>query len=185
MWLHRSNSDSNRNSFSIGLLCITLVVCRSSATAHSVVIGTLKHCCCDLCTSVKLFYIWAQFDSLSVVLVCCRHGKWSVSFLRRFQFCDGFSFATVSALRRDAVEVCFLLGYYAAYSGNFVTTFRYNLSAPASWPLKMRPLGYPETSVRNDWLYVAWYRREVHISVCEMFGKQDAVSSRKWKVTGG
>ena len=41
--------------------------------------------------------------------------------------------------------------YYASRSGNFLVTFRDNLSVPSSrsWPLKMRPVGCPETSVRN------------------------------------
>jgi hypothetical protein len=29
-------------------------------------------------------------------------------------------------------EICTLIGYYAAYSGNSVPTFRYNLSVPSS-----------------------------------------------------
>jgi hypothetical protein len=54
------------------------------------------------------------------------------------------------------VEPCALLGYYAASSGNLSST----LSVPSSvlknstllrdsWALKMRPIGCPETSVRN------------------------------------
>ena len=51
---------------------------------------------------------------------------------------------------------CALLGYYAASSGNFLPTFRDNLSVPpprvivkGQEPLKMWPIGCPETSVRN------------------------------------
>ena len=44
---------------------------------------------------------------------------------------------------------CALLGYYAASSGNFLPTFRDNLSVPSSWPLKMGSIGCPETSVRK------------------------------------
>jgi hypothetical protein len=36
-------------------------------------------------------------------------------------------------------EICALLGYYAALSG----------SSWASWPLKMGPISFPETSVQN------------------------------------
>ena len=43
-----------------------------------------------------------------------------------------------------------------SYSGNSVPTFRENLSVPPpkgreriSWPLKLEPIDYPETSVRN------------------------------------
>ena len=42
-----------------------------------------------------------------------------------------------------------LLGYYAASSGNFLPTFRDNLSAPFLGGLKMGLIGCPETSVRN------------------------------------
>jgi hypothetical protein len=34
----------------------------------------------------------------------------------------------ISGIRRKVDEICALLGYYAAYSGNFLPTFRDNLS---------------------------------------------------------
>ena len=57
-------------------------------------------------------------------------------------------------------EACALLGYYAAYTGNSLPPFQNNLSVLSprmkksmkngvSWPLKMGPIGCPETSVRN------------------------------------
>jgi len=60
----------------------------------------------------------------------------------------------ISDFRRQVVENCALLGYYATSSGNFLPTFRHNLSVPSSGPLKMGPTGCPETSVRNNhyWL---------------------------------
>ena len=58
-------------------------------------------------------------------------------------------------------EFCALMGNYAAYGGNSLPTFRVNLSAPvfrgsrsffcSFWilePLKMGPIGCPETSAR-------------------------------------
>ena len=55
---------------------------------------------------------------------------------------------------KRCLENCALLGYYATSSGNFLPTFRHNLSVPSSGPLKMGPTGCPETSVRNNhyWL---------------------------------
>jgi hypothetical protein len=52
-------------------------------------------------------------------------------------------------------ETCALLGNYAAYRGNSIPTFRETLLVPSSrvknpWPLKMGPIGFPETSV---WIY--------------------------------
>jgi hypothetical protein len=63
---------------------------------------------------------------------------------------------------------CALLGHYAVGIGNFLPTFRDNLSGPSStvknpnirildhcrwdrdsWPLKFDPIGFPDTSVRN------------------------------------
>ena len=44
---------------------------------------------------------------------------------------------------------CALLGCYAASSGNFLPTFRDNLTVPSSWPLKMGSIVCAETSVRN------------------------------------
>ena len=49
---------------------------------------------------------------------------------------------------------CALLGYYTANCGNLLPTFWDNLSTP-SWPLKMGPIGCPETSARN-------YRYSLH-----------------------
>ena len=59
--------------------------------------------------------------------------------------------------RREVDELCALLGYYAAYSGNSLPTFRDNLSVQSSkvkkfkmnWPLKMRQMSCLETTVRN------------------------------------
>ena len=44
---------------------------------------------------------------------------------------------------------CALLGYYAASSGNFLPTFRDNLSVQSSWSLKIGMKSCSETSVRN------------------------------------
>jgi hypothetical protein len=66
-----------------------------------------------------------------------------------------------SGFRRDADEICTLLGYYAASSGNLLPTFRDNVSVPSSkvkkskksgWtfsPLKMGPIRCPETSIKD------------------------------------
>jgi hypothetical protein len=62
----------------------------------------------------------------------------------------------VSPWNRTLLENCALPSDYAASSGNFVPTFRDNLSVPSSGvknpkrePLRMGPTGRPETSVRN------------------------------------
>ena len=59
----------------------------------------------------------------------------------------------------SASDICAVLGYYSAHSGNSLPTFRDNLSIPSSmvrnlcswkyWPLMMGPIGCPVTSVRN------------------------------------
>jgi hypothetical protein len=63
-----------------------------------------------------------------------------------------------TAVSNNTYEICTLLGYYKAQSGNSLWTFRVNLlisfsqsrsSFWASWPLKMGPTGCPEMSVRN------------------------------------
>jgi len=38
----------------------------------------------------------------------------------------------ISGIRREVAEHCAVLGYYATSSGNFLPTFRYNLSVPSS-----------------------------------------------------
>jgi hypothetical protein len=71
----------------------------------------------------------------------------------------------ISGFRHEVAENCALLGYYTASSGNFLLTFRDNLSVPSSRFKKpkevyiklrigaagyrMGLIGCPETSVRN------------------------------------
>ena len=66
----------------------------------------------------------------------------------------------LSSFSQPGEENCAPLGCYAASSGNSLPTFRDSLSVPSSvaqkssriqksWPLKMGPIGCPETSVRN------------------------------------
>jgi hypothetical protein len=51
------------------------------------------------------------------------------------------------------IEICSILGFYAAQNGSFLPTFRYKLSAPSSRVKQskktLEELGCPETSVRN------------------------------------
>jgi hypothetical protein len=77
-----------------------------------------------------------------------------------------FKMRVIWDFRREVGEICALLGYYAAYSGNSLPAFRANLSVPSLglnksiglifrsqafiyWLLKMRPIGCPKTAVRN------------------------------------
>jgi hypothetical protein len=64
----------------------------------------------------------------------------------------------ICGFRRDVV-ICILLGYHAAWNGNYLPTFRDNLSVPYSRvkkccrlldPWKMGPISCLKTSVRND-----------------------------------
>jgi len=65
-----------------------------------------------------------------------------------------------SGFRREVAENCTLLGYYAASSGNFLRTFRDD-----SWTMRMEPIGWPETLVRNYHysLHHKPYERSAHI----------------------
>jgi len=57
-------------------------------------------------------------------------------------------------LGREVEENCALLGYYSARSGNSISRFRDNLSAPI-----LGTIGCPETSVRNyQCLFTSWSR---------------------------
>ena len=61
----------------------------------------------------------------------------------------GATAGVTSGFRLQLYEICALLGYYAAYSGNYLPTFRDNQSIPSSgvknyiyifsWPLKNGP----------------------------------------------
>jgi len=61
---------------------------------------------------------------------------------------------------RATGNICALLPYYPAYSGNFVPTLQDDPSVPSSrvkktsWPLKIWPIGFPETS--NEITTVRW-----------------------------
>jgi hypothetical protein len=58
----------------------------------------------------------------------------------------------ISGFLCDVDEICALLGYYAASSGNPLPTFRNNVSVPSSRvknsSLRIRPIRCPETSVK-------------------------------------
>jgi len=55
----------------------------------------------------------------------------------------------ISGFRREVDEQYALLGCYAASNGNFLPTFRDNVSVLSLIPLKMGPVGCRETSVTN------------------------------------
>jgi hypothetical protein len=65
--------------------------------------------------------------------------------------------SVISGFRRAVDEICALLGCCAPSIGSSVSTFRDNLSvrssrvktSKTSWPLKMGPIGTPETSVKD------------------------------------
>ena len=70
------------------------------------------------------------------------------------------SWEFISVMAKCSRVNCALLGYYAANSGNFLPTFRNNISVPSSRVknffmfftpslLKIGPIGFPKTSVRN------------------------------------
>ena len=67
-------------------------------------------------------------------------------------FCDEIS-GVISGFRRDIYGICVLLGYYAASCENPLPTFRENigpiLNCQDPWPLKMGPIRFPETSVKD------------------------------------
>jgi len=67
----------------------------------------------------------------------------------RFVFHSTLYLFVISGFRRELDENCALLGYHAASSGNFLPTFRDNLSIPFSRVKKTGPMDCPETSVRN------------------------------------
>jgi hypothetical protein len=51
-----------------------------------------------------------------------------------------------AGFRREVDENCALLEHYAESRGNFLPTFRYNLSGPI---FRVYPIGFPETSGGN------------------------------------
>ena len=93
-----------------------------------------------VCCLNKDLSLIVPYTEVALLLVNCRY-EWASS---------GF--------RREVDENWALLGYYAA-SGNFLMTFRDNLSVPSSEvknpiffilrPWRWDPIGSPETSVRN------------------------------------
>ena len=52
--------------------------------------------------------------------------------------------------RREVDENCVLLGYYAASSGNFLPTFRDNLSVPSSRVKNSTKAGKPDTGLYKE-----------------------------------
>jgi len=84
---------------------------------------------------------------------CKMYVNWHSSSLEETKY--QYKLCLISSFRCGVDMYCALLGYYAASSGNFIPTFRDNISVPSFRrsrfldPLKMRKRGCPETSVRN------------------------------------
>ena len=55
----------------------------------------------------------------------------------------------ISGSRRDVNEICALLGYYAAYSGSSVPTFRDNLSVPSPRVKKYKHLIFMKINLNS------------------------------------
>jgi hypothetical protein len=55
----------------------------------------------------------------------------------------------ISGFRHDVDEICALLGYYAAYSGNSLPTFRDNLPVLSSRTLNVGLIRYYHNTLRN------------------------------------
>jgi len=68
----------------------------------------------------------------------CQHNNYN----NKYQYCD-----VVEFLGAKHNENCAPIGYYAANSGKFLTTFRGNLSVPSWWVKKTGRTGCPETSL--------------------------------------
>ena len=104
---------------------------------------------CSLFTCVKrgypsIFrYMTALFINTTMLVPTVRKNEWyGINKLHLNSGC-----------RRELDEICALLGYYAAYNGNSLWTFRDNLQVPFSradktsiaWPLKVGPTFFPGT----------------------------------------
>ena len=79
----------------------------------------------------------------------------SIRVIPRSLYTNNHFMCVISGFHRDVDGICALLCFYAAYIGNYFTDLRDNLSVSSTrvpwifWPLKMGPLGCPETSVMN------------------------------------
>ena len=87
-------------------------------------------------------------------------------------------YCAISGFLHEADEICALLGYYTAYSGNFLLSFRDNLSVSSSrvkisWLLKTGPIGGPETAVRNYHYTLS--------NIPEERRSQNCISYTEWK----
>jgi hypothetical protein len=108
---------------------------------------------CFVCLTFNLFiYIFP-------VIIIVRHIEGSYEWGT-----DRFRLTLISGFRRDVDEIRGLLGNYTASCGNYIPTFRDNVSIPSSrvkipsrkaflsysvsWPVKMGPIRCPETSVK-------------------------------------
>jgi hypothetical protein len=71
-------------------------------------------------------YVWLRNEShtfrLDTKVPCIAIGAWVLTYI----------LYAIWGFRRDADEICVLLGYYAASNGNTLPTFRDNVSVPSS-----------------------------------------------------
>jgi hypothetical protein len=78
---------------------------------------------------------------------------WQKRFYNMIRLTSSFGFYMYNAMKlrsltRSLIENCALLDFYAANTGNSLTTFR-DMSITSSWPLKMEAIGCPKTSAKN------------------------------------
>jgi hypothetical protein len=95
------------------------------------------------------------YDARSYKRQICREklwfaDEWPLNFMRlHFVSHSTLCRFVISGLRREVDENCAILGHHAASSGNFLPTFRDNLSVPSSRVKKMGPIFCLGTSVWN------------------------------------
>ena len=69
----------------------------------------------------------------------------------------------ISGFRREGGDNCSLLGYYAASSGNFLATFRENLSVPSP-RVKKPKMKAVKPSTRFIYIYIYYNNNNIYLT---------------------
>jgi hypothetical protein len=120
----------------------TMYICHDFYSKTKIIGYKFKH---------KYFFGKQTRKIINFALICMGFGSKSVYIFTAIQKATG-----PYLLICLCIEICALLGYYAASCGNCLPTFRDNVLVPSSrvsysdsWPLKMGLTRCPETSVNN------------------------------------
>jgi len=135
------------------LVCLRCTKARCATRSKTALTARMRDPCGSavFCINIVTFSLQRNDHTNSEESVCMRHFHAVKQVSNKCKVFEQRVIGVISDFRREVDEICALLGCDAASSGNFLPTFRDNLSVPVS---RVNPWSWDrqvffETSVRN------------------------------------